>query len=153
MSSLSPLTPLQRYQEARRQYEANLVNARANDINAISNFGALRDAFLEASRIINGSNGQYNTDFFGSFNEGASLTAGAVRPYTAADGIANTAQLAAVIAEGNAYQRDVSIAVADVGRAMIENADENSVETNKKLQATVDVLERISSGGMLTQRG
>jgi len=147
LSTNSPLTPQQQYAEAKRQYDANLLKAQGGDVSAISNFGAIRDAFLAASRLVNASNGQYNTDFFGSFNQGAALTNGAVRPYTAADATANTNQLADVIADGTLVQRQIAAAVVAVGNAVIENAQENTAETKAVLQQSVDTLNKIANKG------
>ncbi len=145
LSQLSPLTPMQQYIEARRQYQENLANAQHGDVNAIAGFGAIRDAFLAASQAVFGSSGQYNEDFFGSFNAGAGMTNGAVRPYTAADAIVNTQRMVDVVAEGNGVSRDIANAVIAVGEATIENAQNNSAETVARLQAAVDALNKLAN--------
>jgi hypothetical protein len=147
LGDLSPLDPMARYNEARRQYDANFALAQGSNIDAIAGFGSIRDAFLQASRLVNGSNGQYNQDFFGTFNQGASLTNGSVRPYTAADAIAQTDRLIAVVQAGNATNDAIAQAIAIVGDATIRNATENTAETKALLQEAVNALKRLSSGG------
>lgn len=93
VSNLSPLTPMQQYLEAKRQFDANLGLAQGGNIDAIANFGGLRDTFLNLSRSIFASSGQYNTDFFSTYNSGAALTGGAVTPYTAQHAQQNTTQI------------------------------------------------------------
>lgn len=93
VGNLSPLTPMQQYLEAKRQFDANLTLAQGGNIDAISNFGGLRDTFLNLSRSIFASSGQYNSDFFSTYNAGAGLTGGAVSPYTAQAAQQNTAQI------------------------------------------------------------
>ena len=147
LSNLSPLNPMQRYNEARAQYETQFSLAQDGDIDALSSIGGYRDAFLEASRLVNASNGQYNNDFFGSFNELAGLTSGAVRPYSAADGLENTQ---ALIAE----QAITTQAIAALANVVIEIAQTGDPILRAKAQEQVDVLNKIASnGGSLVSTG
>lgn len=135
-SAGSPLSPMAQYAEAKRQYEANLAAARGGDVNAISNFGQYRDSFLNASRSVYASSGQYNTDFFGSYNAGAALTGGAVGPYTVAAGQANTQSIIAALGAQSA--------------ASIEALDAATAATNALLARIADNTARPAVPGALT---
>ncbi len=156
-SAASPLTLQAKYAAAKQAYDANLAltgDSGTIGQNALNNFGGLRDAFLAASSALYASSGQYNQDFFSTFNQGASLTMGLVRPYTAQDAITQTDRLMAAVTEGTATSQKVAMAVIDVGNAVIANARDNTAETNVKLQETVDVLVAISGrGGAMVSNG
>ena len=63
LGSLSPLTPAQKYAEAKSQYEAVLAAARGGDESAQGRYQDAYTAFLEASRIVNASSLGYTRDF------------------------------------------------------------------------------------------
>ena len=63
LGSLSPLTPQQKYQEARAQYERTLAAARGGDETAQGRYAEAYQAFLEASQLVNASGAQYQRDF------------------------------------------------------------------------------------------
>ena len=76
VSDLSPLTLEAKYNQSRASLQSMIALAQGGDLDAISGLGGARDSFLGFSRQRNASSGQYNTDFFGSFNAGAALTGG-----------------------------------------------------------------------------
>lgn len=154
LSDNSPLNPMARYQEARRQYQANLGLAQLDDVDAISAFGQYRDAFLAASRAVFASSGQYNTDFFSSFNEGANLPNSGVQMFTAAD--------ADRIAERSLAKMDVQVektaqvtqAVVALAAAVIDNASQNTAQTKAVLDDQLLALNKIANtGGALASTG
>lgn len=61
--TLSPLSPLDRYAEARRQFDTTAGLARGGDEDAISRLGEAAEAFLTESREINASTEAYGRDF------------------------------------------------------------------------------------------
>jgi len=63
LGGLSPLSPQQKYVEAKAQYEAVLAAARGGDADAQSNYQAAFNSFLTASRAVFASSGQYQYDF------------------------------------------------------------------------------------------
>jgi phage-related minor tail protein len=63
LGDLSPLTPEQKYAEAAAQYQKTLTSAQGGDLAAQSNLQAAATAFLEASRTVNASGDQYQSDF------------------------------------------------------------------------------------------
>ena len=63
LGSLSPLSPQEKYAEAKAQYEAVLAAARGGDESAQSNYSAAFNSFLTASRAVFASSGQYQADF------------------------------------------------------------------------------------------
>lgn len=63
LGSLSPLTPQQKYAEARTQYEKVLAGARAGDETAQGKYEAAYTAFLTASQLVNASGAAYQRDF------------------------------------------------------------------------------------------
>lgn len=63
LGNLSPLSPSQKYAEARSQYEAVLAAARAGDEGAQGRYQEVYTAFLEASRAVNASSIGYTRDF------------------------------------------------------------------------------------------
>lgn len=63
LGSLSPLTPQQKYLEARAQYERTLAAARGGDEAAQGRYAEAYQAFLEASQLVNASGAQYQRDF------------------------------------------------------------------------------------------
>jgi hypothetical protein len=63
LGSDSPLTPEQKYTEAKAQYEDTVAKAKAGDENAQANFQSVAQAFLAASRTVNASDQQYQADF------------------------------------------------------------------------------------------
>lgn len=62
-SNLSALSPTQRLEEARQQYEAILAQAQAGDAAAAGKIPDAARAFLEASRAVNASGPRYAADF------------------------------------------------------------------------------------------
>lgn len=63
LGNLSPLSPQQKYVEAKAQYEAVLAAARGGDEEAQGRYSEVYTAFLEASRSVFASSGQYTRDF------------------------------------------------------------------------------------------
>jgi hypothetical protein len=63
LGSQSPLTPEQKYAEARAQLEKTLAAANAGDETARSNWSAVEQAFLAASQVTNGSDSKYAADY------------------------------------------------------------------------------------------
>jgi len=63
LGNLSPLTPMQKYQEARAQYERTVAAARGGDEAAQGRYADAYRAFLEASQLVNASGAQYQQDF------------------------------------------------------------------------------------------
>lgn len=63
LGNLSPLTPQQKYLEARAQYERTLAAARSGDEAAQGRYAEAYQAFLEASQLVNASGAQYQRDF------------------------------------------------------------------------------------------
>lgn len=63
LGGLSPLSPAQKYAEAKAQYEAVLAAARGGDEAAQSQYQGAFNAFLTASRAVFASGSQYRADF------------------------------------------------------------------------------------------
>lgn len=63
LGGLSPLSPAQKYAEAKSQYEAVLAAARGGDEAAQGRYQDAYTAFLEASRVVNASSIGYRQDF------------------------------------------------------------------------------------------
>ena len=63
LGAQSPLTPEQRYAEARAQFEKTLAAANAGDASAQSGLSAAEQAFLTASQVVNASDARYVADY------------------------------------------------------------------------------------------
>ena len=63
LGDLSPLSPQEKYAEAKAQYETVLAAARVGDESAQSDYSAAFNSFLSASRAVFASSGQYQADF------------------------------------------------------------------------------------------
>lgn len=63
LGNLSPLSPQEKYAEAKAQYQAVLAAARNGDEGAQSNYQGAFTSFLEASRAVFASSSQYQADF------------------------------------------------------------------------------------------
>jgi len=63
LGGLSPLSPQERYAEAKAQYETVLAAARSGDESAQSNYSAAFNSFLTASRAVFASSAPYQADF------------------------------------------------------------------------------------------
>jgi hypothetical protein len=63
LGDLSPLSPQQKYAEAKAQYESVLAAARSGDESAQSNYSTAFNSFLTASRAVFASGAQYQNDF------------------------------------------------------------------------------------------
>jgi hypothetical protein len=63
LGGLSPLSPAQKYAEARSQYDAVAAAARGGDEKAQDRYQEVYTAFLEASRLVNASSYGYQQDF------------------------------------------------------------------------------------------
>lgn len=63
LGDLSPLTPEQKYAEAKSQFDDTARKAQAGDEDAQSHFQDAYQSFLEASRVVNASGDQYQKDF------------------------------------------------------------------------------------------
>jgi len=126
LSAGSPLDPMAKYREAKRQYDANLLAAQGGNAEAITNFGSYRDAFLAASQAVYASSGQYNTDFFSSFNAGAALTGGAVQPYTTQAANANTQTIVQALAASTNATIEAATSAVDKTNALLERIASNT---------------------------
>lgn len=62
---LSPLSPMQKLEEARRQYETTLGMARAGDVGAVTNLSGASETYLRIARDIFASSAAYNDIFRG----------------------------------------------------------------------------------------
>jgi hypothetical protein len=60
---LSILNPMDKYKQSRAEYENNLTLARAGDVDAQGKLASLATAFLNASKAVNASSGDYTSDF------------------------------------------------------------------------------------------
>lgn len=63
LSDLSPLTPQEKYLEARAQFDTTLAAAKGGDTTAQGNLTSIADAFLQASKEANASSNQYVQDY------------------------------------------------------------------------------------------
>ena len=63
LGDLSPLSPQEKYAEAKAQYETVLAAARGGDESAQSNYSAAFNSFLTASRAVFASGADYQNDF------------------------------------------------------------------------------------------
>lgn len=63
LGDLSPLTPEQKYVEAKNQYELTLARAKAGNTDAQDNLQNVAQAFLQASRTIYASGDSYTSDY------------------------------------------------------------------------------------------
>lgn len=63
LGDLSPLTPEQKYTEAKGQYEDVMAKAMKGDATAKDQVTAMAQAYLEASRVVNASNDAYGATF------------------------------------------------------------------------------------------
>jgi phage-related minor tail protein len=63
LGDLSPLTPQQKYLEAKSQFETIAAKAQGGDETAQGQFEGAYTAFLEASKVANASGAQYQKDF------------------------------------------------------------------------------------------
>lgn len=154
LSDNSPLDPMAKYRESQAQYQSMLGLAQGGNLDAMAGLGGARDQFLQFSRMVNASNGQYNTDFFGTYNDVAGLTGGQIRPYTAADATANTQTLVTALAANTAQTQQVVQAVAAMANAVIENAINNTADTKAVLVESANALNKIAAnGGSLVSSG
>lgn len=63
LSDMSPLTPQEKYLEAKSQFENVAQKAQNGDVDAQGQFQAAYSAFLSASKVANASGDQYKKDF------------------------------------------------------------------------------------------
>jgi len=63
LGDLSPLTPMQKFLEAKRQYEDTVSKAKAGDATAQGNVSGMAQAYLEASRVVNASSQGYTDTY------------------------------------------------------------------------------------------
>jgi hypothetical protein len=63
LSNLSPLSPMAKLEEARRQYLAQLALAQGGDPTALANISQYSNAYLEIARSVFGSTSTYNAIF------------------------------------------------------------------------------------------
>jgi hypothetical protein len=139
-SELSPFNPQERYADARRVYLEQLGLAQGGNVDALSGLSGYHQAFLRASRAIHASGGQYNADYFSSYNQLASLTGGQVGPLTGAQFSAGNNAVVAELKtlreqthEADQRQIDAIIALANVVAAASETSD-------AQMQAKMDAL-------------
>ena len=126
--------------------------AQGGDLDAISGLGGARDSFLGFSRQRNASSGQYNTDFFSTFDQLNTLTSNAAtRPVTAADQRQQTTEIIAALKTSSDTQSETNLAIAAMTNAIIENAREGTAETKEVLLDAAASLSKIANrGGVLT---
>lgn len=89
----SPLTAREKYDEARRQLEAQFAIAEGGGMgaaDAVSGLGGFLQQFWDLSKNLVGSSGQGINDYWNYYNRAAALTGGQVRPYSSQDGAQNT---------------------------------------------------------------
>lgn len=98
--NLSPLSPMQQLEEARRQYESTLGLAKMNDVGAINELGGASQTYLQLARDIFASSPAYN-DIFRS----VSTSVGGVAGVSAASIESRLAQ--AIPASGMASSQDM----------------------------------------------
>jgi trimeric autotransporter adhesin len=148
LSDLSPLTVREQYNEARSQLDRQIGLAQGGDLNAYSQVFGSFNAFLELSRQINGSNGQYNQDYLGYFDRLNTLSGSQVtRPFTAADAKANSDAMVAEIKESRLSQARTTDAVVALANTVIEIAQTGDPVVRAKLQEQVDALNKIANRG------
>jgi len=82
LSAQSPLTPLEKYEEARRQLEATLASARAGDAEAQSALSSIEQAFLSASQVVNAGDAKYASDYAMVINANKEAIAWATKQVT-----------------------------------------------------------------------
>lgn len=63
LGQLSPLTPMEQYEEALKQVNATAAAAMSGDADALAALPGAVDAFLSASQVINASGAAYTSDF------------------------------------------------------------------------------------------
>lgn len=63
LGQLSPLTPMEQYEEALKQVNATAAAAMSGDADALAALPAAVDAFLSASQVVNASGAAYTADF------------------------------------------------------------------------------------------
>lgn len=119
-SDLSPLDPKARYSEAQRIFNEQLGLAQGGNLEALSGIQGYHQQFLQASRGVNGSNGQFNVDYFGSYNQLAGLTGGQVTPFTNATALTINQQQLQALAEVKAEIRASKEATIALGRFLAE---------------------------------
>jgi hypothetical protein len=68
---LSILNPMDKYQQARLEYDKDLALARGGDADAQDKLGGLATAFLNASKLVNASSSGYTSDFIKVQNDSA----------------------------------------------------------------------------------
>jgi len=73
LGASSPLTAMQKYAEARRQYDSTLLAAQGGDTVAQGKFTSVATALLDASKVINASGNGYTLDFAAVMAQTASL--------------------------------------------------------------------------------
>ncbi len=127
LGGLSPLTPQARLDEAQSQYVENLMRAQRGDAASIGGFGAARDAYLREARDFFASGQQYSDIFANTYNQGAAITGGEVRPITAADMTTNTASIVAAL---SAVQQQVATVTAAVQQltSVTQQGDQANVQ-------------------------
>lgn len=97
LSDTSPLTPEEKYREARRQLDAQFALADAGNVDAIAGLGSFLQSFWDASSLFNAAGGNFNSDYMSTFNRAAALTGGQARPLMASDYISGNNQLISVV--------------------------------------------------------
>ncbi len=153
-SDLSPLSPMAKYAEARRVFYEQLGLAQGGNIDALSNIQGYHQSFLQASRGIFASSGQYNSDYFSSYNELAGLTGGLVGPLTNAQFSAgNAALIQELQAMRNAPTADSAVvvdAIVALAGVVIEKAATGDVGTQARIDTLIATLQRLGPNTALT---
>lgn len=145
-SAASPLSPQQQYEFARTQWQTHLGLAQAgNNPAEVAGLQKYFDEFIRLSRLVNGSNGQYNVDYFTGFNAMAGMTAGEIQPYS------NQTAMQLHSAQMQAYA-DIQAAVYEGSQATIALQTwlaENGIEVHSEALDTLAATSTTSGTGFL----
>lgn len=148
VADTSPLSITEKYLQSKQELTRLTALAQGGNIDAINGLGGARDTFLGFSRQVNGSNGQYNNDWFSTFDTLNAITGGAVsRPVNAADMVANTQKLATAIADVVVSQQETRAAIAALAAVVTETATQGDVVLQGKTDEEIVVLTKIANAG------
>ncbi|MCW5597734.1 MAG: tape measure protein [Chitinophagaceae bacterium] len=116
LSSLSPLTPEQRLDEARTQFNRDRLAANAGDQEALRRLPESGKAFLEASRVFNASSAEFTSDF--NFVQG--------------------------VLESAAKLADVEAGIAEQQLARLEDQISRLVDINESVTSVEDAIRELT---------
>ena len=143
---LSPLTPMDRLNEAKKQYEAMLALARTGDVDAIQGLSGSSETYLKIAREIFASSSAYNAIFRQVFGElGGVVGAGAPNFETAfAAALPVNSRLAS-----SAEVVTLTQAVWDMHETMKNGIAVNDPQITEQTNAITSAVKRIGGGGAL----